>query len=336
MTRKKSPAFSKDQISHTWLSDILSESITIRQIQPLSAGFVSDVFRIHLQAIDAPRQQPRSVIVKTASLDPAKRRIAVQFKSYQREHQFYRDIAPGLDLNTPECYYQHFQEKPLSFCLVLEDVGSAVPYPNTRASAQTIDETIVKQMAGLHQSHWNLPAGLPTFTDNLAQIGSSYGAIFDQHKRIAHHCLGAFACGVVRDYIHHGFRVQQAEPSTLIHVDIKPDNFSLKNDLTLFDWGDYCFGPPTFDLAYFMINTPNSHEGCQRYDLHLMAIYHRTLLELGILNYSREQFHQDFRDILPLLAFTPLALIDAAPGASKTDKLSRILKQLGQLIEWHY
>ncbi|MBT3427580.1 MAG: phosphotransferase [Gammaproteobacteria bacterium] len=334
MTRKKNPIFTKGQISHAWLSNILSESVTIRQIQPLAAGYVSDVYRIHLQATDLANKTT-SVIVKTASLEPAKRMIASQFKSYQREYQFYRDIAPELDLSTPECYYKHFHEQPLSFCLVLEDVSSADRYPDTRASAQTIDETIVKQMAGLHQSHWNLPSGLPTFIDNLDQIGASYRAVFDRHKSIAHGCLGDFAWEVVRDYIHHGFKVQQPYPSTLIHVDIKPDNFSLKNDLTLFDWGDYCFGPPTFDLANFMINTPNSHQACQRHDLHLMAIYHKTLLELGVLNYSLREFHQDFQDILPLLAFTPLALINAAPGTSKTDKLRRILQQLGQMIEWH-
>lgn len=288
-----------------------------------------------MQVTNAPGTT-RSVIVKTASQDPAKRVIATQFMSYQREHQFYSNIAPKLDLRTPECYYNHFKEKPLSFCLVLEDVSSAEPYPDTKTSSQAIDETIVKQMARLHQSHWNLATGLPAFIDNLTQIGSSYRTVFDRQKDFAHRLLGDFACQVVRDYIHQGFQVQQPDPSTLIHVDIKPDNFSLKNDFTLFDWGDYCFGPPTFDLAYFMINTPTSREVCQQHDLNLLKIYHKTLLELGVLDYDLGQLRQDFQDILPLLAFTPLALIDTAPGAFKTIQLSRILTQLGQMIDRHY
>jgi len=335
MPQEPPPALTEDQINHAWLSDVLCEPVTIRDRQTLSAGYISDVFRIHFQTAGTLRTI-RSVIVKTASQDPVKRQFAIQFMSYQREHRFYAGIAPKLPINTPGCYYNHFQEKPLSFCLVLEDVSDASAYPDHQAAARPIDQAIAKQMARLHQSHWNRAAGLPVFTQNLMQIGASYKTVLERQAGSARHLLGDVAYPVVRDTVHHGFQAQQPEPSTLIHVDFKPDNFSLKNGLTLFDWGDYCFGPPSFDLAYFMMHATPFDNLASRHDLGLPETYHKSLRKLGIVDYPLEQLHLDLKHCLPLLAFTPLALMETKPDAAKTAQLGRCLKQLGQMIDLYY
>ena len=336
MAPARLPAFSSDQITSTWLSAILAETVNIYEIQPLSTGYIADVFRVHLKTtLAAPDGQ--SVIVKIASQVPSKRRVAKQFNSYQREHKFYKSIASGLALNTPQCYYNHFQLEPLSLCLVLEDVSYGLPVSGNQPFPQAEDHAVLKHLAALHKSHWNQGKGLPAFIDNLDQIGASYNTVFRRQHVLSTNLLSNFSFQVIEHYIHLGPPVQPPHPSTLIHVDFKPDNFFLKNDLTVFDWGDYCFGPPAFDLAYFMMHRPAGSDLTLERDLNLQKTYHNALLKLGIFDYTMEKLQEDFREILPLLAYTPLALMDMDPAdASKNRQLSSSLWQLGQMIDRHY
>ena len=335
MAHARLPAFSSDQITSNWLSAIFAEAVDINEIQPLSSGYIADVFRVHLKtALTVTDGQ--SVIVKMASKVPSKRRLANQFNSYQREHQFYKNIASELALNTPQCYYNHFQLAPLSLCLVLEDVSYGLPVSGNQPFPQTKDHVVLQHLAALHKSHWNQGKGLPAFIDNLDQIGASYNTLLRRQPVLSTNLLSNFSLQVIEHYIHQGPPDHPPHPSTLIHVDFKPDNFSLKNDLTVFDWGDYCFGPPAFDLAYFMMHRPARPGLTLERDLYLLKTYHNALLKLGILDYTMERLQEDFREILPLLAYTPLALMDMdSTDASKKRQLSGSLWQLGQMIDRH-
>jgi hypothetical protein len=335
MAHARLPAFSSDKITSTWLSTILAETVHINKIQPLSSGYIADVFRVHLKTA-LTTTDGQSVIVKMASQVPSKRRLANQFNSYQREHKFYKNIAPELALNTPQCYYNHFQLAPLSLCLVLEDVNYDLPGSGNQPFPQIKNHAVLKHLAALHKSHWNQGKGLPAFIDNLDQIGASYNKVFRRQHVLSTNLLSNFSMQVIEHYIDQGPPVQPPHPSTLIHVDFKPDNFSLKNHLTVFDWGDYCFGPPAFDLAYFMMHRPARPDLTLERDLNLLKTYHNALLELDILDYTKEKLQEDFREILPLLAYTPLALLDMDPAdASKKHQLSSSLWQLGQMIDRH-
>jgi thiamine kinase-like enzyme len=92
----------------------------------------------------------------------------------------------------------------------------------------------------------------------------------------------------------------------------------------LFDWGDYCMGPPAYDLGYFLATStqdrnPTDANLITWIDHYLDAVNaaasdaHPTLTRAGLI--------QDVVCLLPIIAWTPVMMLLTAaelPGTKHT------------------
>jgi thiamine kinase-like enzyme len=92
------------------------------------------------------------------------------------------------------------------------------------------------------------------------------------------------------------FKNLGASPFTLTHGDFRPDNFAFheNGDVVLFDWQTARRGANTRDLSYFIsfalpTALRRAHEG------ELLDLYHRTLVDNGVSDYTMDQLQKDFR-----------------------------------------
>jgi thiamine kinase-like enzyme len=110
----------------------------------------------------------------------------------------------------------------------------------------------------------------------------------------------------------------------LCHGDFRWDNLSAAETGCLFDWGDYCMGPPAYDLGYFLATStqdrnPTDANLITWIDHYLDAVNaaasdaHPTLTRAGLI--------QDVVCLLPIIAWTPVMMLLTAaelPGTKHT------------------
>ena len=118
------------------------------------------------------------------------------------------------------------------------------------------------------------------------------------------------------------------QPQVLAHIDYRLDNMCFSVDgseLALFDWGDYCIGPPGFDIAHFLV-TSCSVASRRQWEQQILKTYHDTLVDAGVRNYSFTQCMDSYRLCLPP-AFYMSALLTTSvhPVTKRVAKLAREL-----------
>ncbi len=88
-------------------------------------------------------------------------------------------------------------------------------------------------------------------------------------------------------------------PRTILHGDYRLDNmfFGEKDGqltLAVIDWQITCRGRPAFDVAYFTCSSLDTGLR-RRHGLDLLRLYHRTLQEHGVRDYSFADCLREFR-----------------------------------------
>ena len=111
-----------DDVTAQWMSEALGVAITSIDVHPIAAGegFMGQLARVTLDSPDP--DAPVSVIVKLPTADPGGRMIGEMSRVWEREHRFYSELAPHMDVWIPTALV-NIADPP---CLVLEDLSPAV------------------------------------------------------------------------------------------------------------------------------------------------------------------------------------------------------------------
>ena len=201
---------------------------------------MSDVYRLRL------KPEGQSFIIKTSSSVQSTRDRATLFRSYEKEHHFYANLASILSIRSPACYYNYHDETG-QFLLILEDIGSQI-------KTDLLDNEIVltaQCLAGLHATQ--IVEHIPTLSEGMraAAVGLEPADLDDlYHDR---------AGELLKHYSKHSLEFLPrflAQPQVLSHMDFRLENLGFKEEqLTVFDWGEFSAAPAGFDLAYFAITS---------------------------------------------------------------------------------
>src|SRR5512139_3605808 len=105
--------------------------------------------RVTLHADDGAGPAPESVIVKLPTTDPGGRMMGEMMRVWEREHGFYRDLAPRLTVRVPAAYV-NVADPP---CLVLEDLAPAVRGDHVAGATVDQAERAIDTIAR-HHAHW--------------------------------------------------------------------------------------------------------------------------------------------------------------------------------------
>ncbi len=249
------------EITPEWLSAVLAVSLDAIQVQQIAAGegFMGQLARVTLSSPDAAC--PKSVIVKLPTTDPGGVFIGQMMRVWEREHCFYRDVAPHLNIRAPMALV-NIAEPP---CLILEDLAPAVAGDHVAGATLDQAQRAIDVLARHHAAWFQHPLlaslswmpGLddpailtivPTFEIGWPLFVERFGA------ELPARCLRW--CEQFVQRIPQWIATHYDDPVTLTHGDFRLDNLFFCDDGTVavIDWQLCMRAPGQADLVYFCAN----------------------------------------------------------------------------------
>jgi len=290
-----------DEVSTTWLSNVLGYPIRSMQSSRMGTGQTGAACRIDVEA----EQGPKSFVLKGAAGElEARKRVAI---GYRREVGFYAELADRLDIRVPHCWYAGITDDGLKCTLLFEDLSPRVPGVQVEGCSVDRAEAAIRNLVGLHAPRWNDPtlfehpflklrAHDAKSAKFLGDITRSTAAQFVDRYRDELEPEDAATMLAAADAIE-AWVLLKNEPFTLIHGDYRPDNLMFgvdSNDVVAVDWQTLEVAPPARDLAYFIANSLSVDER-RRHERDLVRLYVDELAEDGVRGYDFDRCFRSYR-----------------------------------------
>lgn len=248
-------------VTASWLTDVLGVPVDGVDLCPIAAGegFMGQLARLTLHTCDPGA--PRSVILKLPTSDPGGQLIGGMMRVWEREHHFYRDVAPHLSIRVPQAYV-NLIDPP---CLILEDLAPAVPGDHVAGATLDQAERAIDVLARHHAAWFEHPMlasmdwmpGLddpmvltlaPTFEIGWPMFLARFG------DELPSRCLRW--CERFAARIPEWIAGYADAPVTITHGDFRLDNLFFADDgeVAVIDWQLSMRAPGQADLVYFCAN----------------------------------------------------------------------------------
>ncbi len=270
----------------------------------IGTGQMGATFRAHLVfdgASGPDSQGPASVVVKLGAGDAATRaKIAY---GYRVEVGFLTEVAGGLDVRLPECYYGAIIDDSTQFTVVMADQVGAAPGVQVEGCSEAAAQAAIDNLVGLHAPRWNDATLLdhPFFGRPSERRAAAVGAMTvvaaegfveryrDQLTDVEQGALVAAATRVG------AWMTTRCDPFTVIHGDYRLDNllFTPDGGVVAVDWQGASVGPALRDVAYFLSTCVEPEQRRATEDA-LVKRYHAGLIAGGVTDYPFEQCWDDY------------------------------------------
>lgn len=324
---------SPDQITPGQLTRALRKGGTLRESAVTSfdtkiigqgAGFMGQLAHLTLQ-YDRPEDgAPASLIAKLPAAYQENKEVASFFRFYEREVRFYEEIAELVELRTPRCYFSHFDPATGDYVLLLEDLAPAQVGDQIAGCTLKLAQLAISELAKFHATWWNSAEldkldWMPGYDAEwyIQAVEDGYAQAWEPFVEFTKDYLTPELADVCKRF---GNRVREVMnivgrelPVTIVHGDFRLDNLFFASPeggppLAVIDWQISAKGGGIFDVAYFVAGTlPEAERRAAERDL--VKLYHNTLVERGVKDYSFEQCWHDYRlTTLFLLAYSVIAL----------------------------
>ncbi len=263
---------SGNDVTIEWLAAVLDTAgategaeLVSMTAAPIGSGQMGENVRFVLEW-SAPDHPLGTVVGKFPSDDETSRATGVATGAYEKEVNFYREIAPTVDIRTPRCYHVDGDSQAGTFVLILEDLAPRRQGDQIAGCATTEVELVIDQLVGLQAPRWDDPTlhdvdwlGRRTDESAMQHSGlysmllpgweSSVGSMIDpQYAEVAR----------VLDRQMIDWLNLESVPLVLTHGDFRLDNMMFHDEvgLAVVDWQTVGHGAPTNDLSYFMGTGP--------------------------------------------------------------------------------
>ncbi len=317
------------ELDGAWLAGVAPEfaGATVA-MAPVGTGQLADTYRLSLSWPDNDDPRPASLVCKLASQDAASRAIAAQWKLYEREVRFYRELAATARITTPHCHAAGLAQDG-SFFLLMEDLGHCRPGNQLAGLGPGQAEAALVQAARLHAAFWG-KAESPDLawldTGRIAQAfypAETFRAVWPGFRDRYTGLLPDAQMKVCDTLAEHydGYERPPEIERCIVHNDFRPDNmmFGAHGVFTL-DWQSVALGFNALDVAYLV---GGGFEPARRREVEdqLLAIYHRELTAQGVVDYSAGQLRDDYR----LFSFAGIVVaVCAAMLVKRTERGDRM------------
>jgi hypothetical protein len=323
-----------DLVTPEWLTEVLRHSGSIGedtcvvslQSTPIGTGQVGDNVRYRL-VYDGP-PGPQAVVCKFGSRDPASAAAGVQLLLYETEVNFYRELAPTIDVASPRCHFASIRPGTADAVVVMEDLSPAEQGDQIVGCSVAQAELAVDEAAKLHGPRWGdtTLAELAWLERDVANgsLGSMVPLIWDSfvdRYRSTHDPITVETGLALAELA----TIVDARPPvgpTPVHFDFRLDNMLFGTadggrPLTVVDWQTVQAGSGPRDVAYFLGNAfePAVRRSCER---DLVARYHRALVDdYGVDDYPFDQCWADY------VSFSPSSLMMAVFASMVVGRTER-------------
>jgi hypothetical protein len=151
-----------DDVTPAWLTDVLHDagvaaSATVSRIadrERIGTGQMAQNVRFQLEWDDEAADAPASIVGKFPSDDPTSRGTGAAQGGYRKEVEFYRQIAPTLDVRTPRVFLAAIDAAGADFVLLMEDLSGSEQ--GDQLAGCSLDEAslAIDEAAKLHAPRW--------------------------------------------------------------------------------------------------------------------------------------------------------------------------------------
>ena len=284
-----------DDLTESWLTAALGVDVHSFEVEYFGAGasIIGMVTRVRLISDGGPE----TIIAKFPSPAPENREVAATYDMYSREVNFYRDIAPHIDLRVPDCYFGEFDPRTSEFLLLLEDLGNMRIGDQVAGCSVADARMVVDGIAKLHASTWRTNKLIVSHNNPgqregmIAGFQMGWPVVKDQFADVIPQGTSALAAKLP-DHVGDLLDQMCSDPICVTHADVRLDNiFFGDGEIALVDWQSVCTSAPEQDLAYF-ITQSLSDEVRNAEDW--VALYHQGLTRAGVA-YDLERCRQRYR-----------------------------------------
>ena len=318
MANPKIPS-NAQELTPDWLTDALRETgaikysrVTAVDLKPdiaAGVGFMCQLSQLGL-TYDRPEQgAPLSLIAKLPTPVQENREIADLFRFYEMESRFYEEVAGGISMRTPHCYYNQRAADSTDFIVLLEDLSPARVADQLTGCSMEEAELALRELAKFHAAWWESPKldqldWLWSFNDPVRSAASqqSYQQAWTP---FVENFGGTLPPAILElgerfgDQVVALTNLLAEHPVTISHGDYRLDNLFFASPeggapLTVIDWQIISRGRGVFDVAYFMTGTLPPEVRKEK-DEPFLRMYHDILLENGVTGYDFDECWHDYR-----------------------------------------
>lgn len=255
---------------------------------------------------DDPAGRPASVVAKFPSEDPHARTMAFTNGSYAREHLFYDQIVDTVHIRTPQVYAGLYDGDAQDFVLLMEDIAGSVQGDQIAGLTPDQAALVTDEAVKLHAPRWGDPTLEATLgggvTREMAAMGATmaYEATLPGTLARLGHRLDPDVVALMERLTPHvtPWVMGTGTPSTVIHMDYRPDNFLFGRDegapaIVVVDWQTVNSGAAMNDLAYMIGGgfEPAARAAIER---DLVERYRTRLVAAGV-DYDADTCWRDYR-----------------------------------------
>ena len=259
-------------LTPAWLSDVLGADVIDVEVSDQDSA-TNQRLRLRL-TYGSSQPGPESLFVKLAPVDPVHRELIGASRMGRREVDFYRAIAPSIELRVPRVYWADSSDEG-AFVLLLEDLAGRGCTFSDGAWGVGADAAAVA-LEGLARFHarFGEASVRSAVAPWLAQPAIEGGEIIPQLLRgiLEEHRDELTDAYVTAGHLYaeHHLRFDQlwdSGPQTCIHGDPHIGNVFLEEGrVGFFDWGLCRESTPLRDVSYFLTMTvePDDRRAAER------------------------------------------------------------------------
>jgi hypothetical protein len=286
-------------------------------------GFSGQIARVGLRYDRAEAGVPASLVAKFQFPPPDAdvREAVFHSRLYEREFRFYRDVAQDTALRTPRLYYGALRPETGECLLLLEDLAPAQTLSMLEGCTAEDAALVLRHLATFHAAWWEHPRlrvldWLPAFDDRAENDQRQYAQAWEVFLKKVGDLLPNGLVSLGARLRHHVVAVKGylgQPPQTLVHGDFHLHNLlfdstSGARTLAVIDWQACSRGRAARDLVHFLV-TGLLPDQRRAHEQDLLRLYHTTLTEHGVREYSFEQCLHDYRfTMLDELCFLVMVL----------------------------
>lgn len=332
-----------DDITVEWLNANLPTGIgkvSSLRIENLGAGvgILGEVARLHLAYAEGEKG-PATMVAKCQSMAAENVFIATLMGFYQREVNFYRQIANNVPMRVPTPYIVAADPTGAPFVLVMEEiVGSRCPNQIEGITVRDA-ENIIDTVASLHARFWNTDAlfaldWLPPMNNPLYKGAKDLAiAKWDGFQerfaaKVDPQLLDTIGRLIPKYPELLDWWIEQGHP-TFTHTDCRAENYlfggsSGESTITMIDFQLCTRHVGAWDIANLLAGslTPQTR---RVNETALVERYHRNIVQAGIEGYDLDTCWRHYRASLLQQAFASVVVSDLDPS---NERGADLLEQL--------
>ena len=282
-------------------------------------GMVGKILRCHLAYADSAPGGPDTVIVKLPSSHPETIRTARRLQLYQREYDYYRQLAPHVPIRSPALLYGDFDVPSHHFVLVLEDLRDLTAVDQREGASAARAKIAIRAVARLHGLYWeNLnqppvsgfhdssnperrPLVQAVYQASLLPALDRFGHLFSHRMRRLAEEYGPKVAAHMDDIA--------AGPRTFTHGDFRLDNmfFGAGNTegFAVVDWQVCGIASGLRDVAYFLSSSVATAVR-REIEREALAEYHDIIRGMGAEDFTFAECWRSYRQNMLGCLQTPI------------------------------